>query len=69
MIRANPIPLTGDVQAIYAEYGFLPYIYATDSLMIVLITALIIGLVTLTVAIYPARKVARLEPLKGIRET
>lgn len=68
-VKNNPIPLSGDVEAIYAEYGFLPFIYATDSLTIVLVTALIIGLVTLTVAIYPARKVAHLEPLKGIRET
>jgi len=68
-VEAHPIPLTGDFETVYAEYGFLPFIYATDDLTIVLVTAMIIGLVTITVALYPIGKVFHLEPLKGIRET
>lgn len=65
----NPIVFSGEFEAIYAEYGFLPRIESSLEPTIFVNHTLIILLVALFAAIYPLIKVFRLEPLKGIRYT
>jgi putative ABC transport system permease protein len=65
----NPIQLTGDYAALYEEYGFIPLIIATRDLDIPLTIALSMLIISFLSCIYPAYRVSRLEPLKGIRYT
>ncbi|HEX9614474.1 MAG TPA: FtsX-like permease family protein [Bacteroidota bacterium] len=66
---ANPIVFEGEFGKIYEEYGFLPRIESTVQLKSFLNNTLSILGVSILAAIYPVLKVARLEPLKGIRYT
>jgi ABC-type lipoprotein release transport system permease subunit len=68
-LAANPITLTGDFEAMYEEYGFMPQILASPDITIVVNVGVIMLLVSLLATLYPASRVARLEPLKGIRHT
>ncbi len=68
-IMEHPIVLTGDFEAIYAEYGFLPRIESTLRPTMFLNSSLAVLAISILAAIYPLTKVLRLEPLKGIRYT
>lgn len=66
----NPILVGGsELGKLYEEYGFLPLIQSTLDPMIFINTSLTILAISFTVCFYPAYKVFRLEPLKGIRYT
>lgn len=68
-IVQNPIMLGSELGALYEEYGFLPRLESSVKFSIFFNTSLTIFIVTLVSIIYPAIKVFRLEPLKGIRYT
>lgn len=68
-IVQNPIVLGGEFGALYEEYGFLPRIESSVDFSIFFNTSITIFVVSLLSIIYPAVKVYRLEPLKGIRYT
>lgn len=65
----HPILLSGDFSKMYEEYGFLPQIVASDSIALALNISGIIFLISCVACLYPAYRVAKLEPLKGIRYT
>lgn len=66
---ANPIIFTGTFAAFYEEFGFLPQLVTASRITIVLTVATLLAFVSMISCIYPAYKVSRLEPLKGIRYT
>lgn len=68
-IAQNPIIFGGELGALYEEYGFLPRLESSVKFSIFFNTSLTIFIVALLSIIYPAIKVFRLEPLKGIRYT
>lgn len=65
----NPIVFGGDLGVLYEEYGWLPRLESSLKPSIFFNTSLTIFIVALLSIIYPAIKVLRLEPLKGIRYT
>lgn len=65
----NPIMFTGDYQAMYEQYGFLPQLVSSNAIRIVATVALVILGVSMLAILYPVYRVAKLEPLKGIRHT
>lgn len=67
--KAHPIVFTGEFEELYAQYGFLPQIVASTDLWIVGQVASIMFTVAALSIVYPLYRVARLEPLKGIRHT
>ncbi len=68
-IVQNPIVFGGELGALYEEYGFLPRMESSVGFSIFFNTSLTIFIVSLVSIIYPAIKVFRLKPLKGIRYT
>ncbi|MEK6756101.1 MAG: FtsX-like permease family protein, partial [Bacteroidota bacterium] len=67
--ETHPITFTGEFAKIYEDYGFLPQIVSASRITIVLTVAGFMVLVSFLSCIYPAYKVSKLEPLKGIRYT
>jgi ABC-type lipoprotein release transport system permease subunit len=65
----NPIQVGRDLGNLYEEFGFLPIIVSSLDPMIFINTTLTILAVSAAVCFYPAYKVYKLEPLKGIRYT
>jgi putative ABC transport system permease protein len=65
----NPIHFGSELAKIYEEYGFLPIMVSSLDPMIFINTTLTILAVSIVVCFYPAYKVYKLEPLKGIRYT
>ncbi len=65
----SPITLAGDFAAMYEEYGFIPQIVSSSSLNILLSVTLVILVIAFLSCLYPAYKVSKLEPLKGLRYT
>jgi putative ABC transport system permease protein len=65
----NPIQFGSEIGKIYEEYGFLPIIVSTLDPMIFINTTLSILGISFLACFYPAYKVFKLEPLKGIRYT
>lgn len=65
----NPIEFTGELAQIYEEYGFLPVMTSTLRASSFFNTSLSILAISILSALYPAYKVYKLEPLKGIRYT
>ena len=68
-VALNPILLTGEFGAIYEEYGFVPQLMATASPEVVTLVCWIMLLVSFLAGLYPAYRVLKLEPLKGMRYT
>ncbi len=68
-IVQNPIILGGQFEQLYAEYGFLPRLESTLKANIFLNSSIITLIISVIAGIYPAIKVFKLEPLKGIRYT
>jgi len=68
-LETHPITFTGEFAQIYEEYGFLPQIVAASRITIVLTVAGLMLLIALLSCLYPAYRVSKLEPLKGIRYT
>lgn len=68
-VAYHPIPIGGDLAQLYEDYGFMPVIVATTRISIPLTFACAMLLVSLLSCLYPAFRVSRLEPLKGIRHT
>lgn len=65
----NPIQFGTEIGKIYEEYGFLPVIVSTLDPWIFINTTLSILGISFLACFYPAYKVFKLEPLKGIRYT
>lgn len=66
---ANPIMFTGDMAAMYEEYGFLPEMHSIVLPSSFFNTSLSVIILSLLAALYPLYRVLKLEPLKGIRYT
>ncbi len=64
-----PIHFGSEIQKLYEIYGFLPVMKSTVRFSIFFNSSIIILIVSVVAAIYPAYKVYKLEPLKGIRYT
>ena len=65
----NPIHFGSELKKLYEIYGFLPVMQSTLNFEIFLHSSIVILIASVVAAIYPAYKVYRLEPLKGIRYT
>ncbi len=65
----NPIYLGAEIEEMMAEYGFEPYMYATTDFSVFWPSMIIILAAALVAFVLPAIKLAKLEPLKGIRYT
>jgi putative ABC transport system permease protein len=65
----HPIEITGHLDALYQQFGFMPRMESTLSPGVFVKPTLAIFLVSLLAFIYPGLKVVRLEPMKGIRYT
>ena len=68
-ILLNPIQLGTEFGKIYEEFGFLPVIEASLDPSIFINTSITIFIISALACLYPAYKVYRLEPMKGIRYT
>lgn len=68
-VEKHPIIFTGDFEDIYAQYGFLPQMVGSTELWVLGQVVAVILAASLLSLIYPLYRVARLEPLKGIRHT
>ena len=68
-IVANPIEFTSEIGSLYEEYGWLPRIESTLDPFIFINTSLSTLVISIAAGLYPAYKVFKLEPLKGIRYT
>lgn len=68
-IVQHPIVLSGQYEALYVEYGWLPRIESTMQTSIFVNSSLATLLIAVLASIYPLLKVYKLEPLKGIRYT
>ena len=66
---AYPVTFTGELAAIYREFGFLPQMTATMKWSLFLQTLTLLLGISIIAAVYPIIKTVRLEPLKGIRYT
>jgi len=66
---ANPIVFTGEYVAMIEEYGWLPQMRSTVKLSSFVNTSFAVILLATFSVLYPLRRVARLEALKGIRYT
>jgi putative ABC transport system permease protein len=68
-ILENPIHFGSEFAKIYEEYGWLPVMESSLDPMIFINTTLSILAISIAACFYPAYKVFKLEPLKGIRYT
>jgi ABC-type lipoprotein release transport system permease subunit len=68
-VKEHPIVFTGEFEDIYAQYGFLPQMVGSTELWVLGQVVAVILVASLVSLIYPLYRVARLEPLKGIRHT
>ncbi len=65
----HPIIFGGELKKFYESYHFLPQAQSSVQLSIFLYVTLSVIFISLLACIYPAHKVYKLEPLKGIRYT
>lgn len=65
----EPIVFTGDFAGMYEEYGFLPVMRAAVRVSSFVNSSVSVFVIALLSVLYPLRRVAKLEPLKGIRYT
>jgi len=65
----NPIYVSGDFAELYEMFGFLPAYYFSLEPGLYINISLSIVVISLLSFIYPAYKIIKLEPLKGIRYT
>jgi putative ABC transport system permease protein len=68
-IVQHPIIFGGQLTQVYEEYGFLPRLESTLAFNIFFNVSLSVIIISFISSIYPAYKVYKLEPLKGIRYT
>lgn len=68
-VAVHPIILSGDLGTIYEDYGFIPQLVTAPRMTIVLNVMAVITMISLVASSYPAYRVSKLEPLKGIRYT
>ncbi len=65
----NPIVLGGKLGGMMEEFGFIPAMHSTMDIAIFLRTSIGVFAIAMLVYFYPAYKLFKLEPLKGIRFT
>lgn len=63
---AHPIPMTGDVAAVYEQFGLEPAVYFGAGWDVFLGQVLVVFCITCLVAIYPLNKVLRLNVTKAL---
>ena len=68
-IVQHPIIFGGELTKIYEEYGFLPRLESTLDFLIFMHVSFAVIIISFLSSLYPAYKVYKLEPLKGIRYT
>ncbi len=68
-LEVNPITFTGDMAAMYEEYGWLPQMRSVVLLSSIVNTSLAVLSLSFIAVLYPLYRVHKLEPLKGIRYT
>jgi len=68
-IVQHPIIFGGELTKIYEEYGFLPRLESTLNFIIFIHVSFAVIVISFLSSLYPAYKVYKLEPLKGIRYT
>ena len=68
-IVLHPIIFGGEITKVYEEYGFLPRLESTLDFLIFLHVSFAVIIISFLSSLYPAYKVYKLEPLKGIRYT
>ncbi|MFH0990771.1 MAG: FtsX-like permease family protein [bacterium] len=68
-LETHPIIMTGEFGQMYEDYGFIPQLVSTSRLSYTVRVMIIILGLSIFSSIYPAYKVYKLEPLKGIRQT
>ncbi|MBN2301942.1 MAG: ABC transporter permease [Lentisphaerae bacterium] len=56
-----------DAEDLFAEYGMDPVVYPALSAEVLVIATAIVGIITAAMALYPAWKAGRLEPVKALR--
>jgi putative ABC transport system permease protein len=66
---SHPIILGGQLAGFIEEYGFIPLITTTTKVWIPRAVIVIMCTVSFLSCLYPAYRVSKLEPLKGIRHT
>jgi ABC-type antimicrobial peptide transport system permease subunit len=59
----------GQIAEMYEEYGFEPLLMATNDPAVLIFVSSIMFCVAIISCLYPAYRVFKLEPLKGIRHT
>jgi putative ABC transport system permease protein len=69
VLAFHPITFGGQLATFYEDYGFLPQVLGTTSIAVPLDVLLVILGIGFLACLYPARRVAKLEPLGGIRYT
>lgn len=65
----EPIVFTGEFADMYDEFGFLPVMRSVVQLSSFVNSSLSVLVISILAALYPLRRVAKLEALKGIRYT
>jgi ABC-type lipoprotein release transport system permease subunit len=65
-IMTHPIILGGSIGDLYQQYGFVPKIVASLKFHLFGNASLSIFIISLISCIYPAYRVAKLEPLQGL---
>jgi ABC-type lipoprotein release transport system permease subunit len=66
-LMTHPITLGGVVANIYAEYGFLPQVLSSVKCHLFRNASISIFVIAMISCIYPAYRVAQLEPMQGMR--
>jgi putative ABC transport system permease protein len=66
---AHPITLGGNLGSMYEDFGFIPYLLPATSVTIVLNVMAVITMISLVASSFPAYRVSKLQPMKGIRYT
>ena len=68
-IVQHPIIFGGELTQVYEEYGFLPRLESTLNFIIFIHVTFAVVIISFLSSLYPAYKLYKLEPLKGIRYT
>ena len=66
-LMTHPITLGGDVAKLYEEYGFLPQVLSSVKFHLFRNASLSIFVIAMISCIYPAYRVAKLEPVQAMR--
>jgi ABC-type antimicrobial peptide transport system permease subunit len=66
-LSVNPIVVTGDMAATYAKFGIEPLLPASVDADLFYKQALIVGVITTLMALYPCLSIWRMQPVDAMR--